>query len=131
LLPPYIARLKVDWDESQKRRDAEAELDEALTFPGLRAGLIDFEDAQTTSKFGTALSEGVQTRSENDLLLHALRSSFLHEIFDEARASYDRGTEGTRERTHIRTAAPLLVWAHDLQADCIFEYMRQRIDLHM
>ena len=45
-LPPGVARLEVDRHEPQPLRDAEAELDQALSLPGLRTGLVDLEHPQ-------------------------------------------------------------------------------------
>src|SRR5437773_10075527 len=61
-LPPRVACLEVDWHEPQERRDAEAEVDEALALPRLRAGPIDLEHKQTGGKLRATLGEGVQAR---------------------------------------------------------------------
>jgi hypothetical protein len=47
LLPPGFACLEVHRHESQPLRDAEAEVEQALTLPGLRTGSIDLEHAQS------------------------------------------------------------------------------------
>ena len=67
-LPPGVARLEVDGHEPQERRDAEAELDEALALPRLRAGLIDLEHEQAGGELRPTLGEGVEPRSEDDVL---------------------------------------------------------------
>jgi len=45
-LPPRVARLEIDGHEPQERRNAVAEVDEALALPRLRTGLIDLEHDQ-------------------------------------------------------------------------------------
>ena len=87
------------------------EIEETPPLPRLRPGLIDFEAEQAGGKFRPTLGEGVQTRSEDDVLPDAAGSLFRDEIFDEARAGDDGGAEGPRERTHVRTAAPSVVWS--------------------
>src|SRR6185436_825315 len=130
-LPPRVACLEVDWHEPQERRDAEAEVDEALALPLLRAGLIDLEHEQTGGKFRPTLGEGVQGRSEDDVLPDAAGSLFRDEIFDKAGAGHDGGAEGPRERAHVRTAAPSIVWSYQHQADFVFEHVRGRIDFYV
>lgn len=46
-------------------------------------------------------------------------------------AGQDGGTEGPRERAHVRTAAPSVLWSRNLQADFVFEHMRRRIDFQV
>jgi len=53
------------------------------------------------------------------------------EIFDEAGAGHDGGAEGPRERAHVRTAAPSVVWSHELQSDFVFEHVRRQIDFYV
>ena len=130
-LPPRVARLEVDRHEPQERRDAEAELDEALALPGLRAGLIDLEHQQAGGELRPALGEGVEARAEDDVLPDAAGGLFGDEIFDEAGARHDGGAEGPRERAHVRAAAPSVVRRRQLQADLVFEHVRRRIDLHV
>ena len=45
-----------------------------------------------------ALGEGVEARTEDDVLPDTLGRSFGHEIFDEAGQGHDRGAEGARGR---------------------------------
>jgi hypothetical protein len=59
-LPPGVACLEVDRNESQPLRDAEAELDQALSLPGLRARLVDLEYKQAGGDLRPALGESVQ-----------------------------------------------------------------------
>src|SRR5262249_4976463 len=73
-LPPRFAGLEVDRDEPKERRDAEAEIDHALALPRLRTGPIDLEDEQAGGELRSTLGEGVQTRSEDDVLPDATRS---------------------------------------------------------
>ena len=101
---------------------------EALALPRLRAGPIDLEHEQTGGELRPTLGEGVQARSEDDVLPDATGSLFRDEIFDEASAGHDGGAEGPRERAHVRTAAPSVVWSRQLQADFVFEHVRRRID---
>jgi len=58
-------------------------------------------------------------------------SLFRDEIFDEAGAGHDGGAEGSRERAHVRTAAPSVVWSGQLQADFVFKDVRWRVDFHV
>jgi hypothetical protein len=131
LLPPRVARLEVDGHEPEERRDAEAEVDETLTLPGLRAWAIDLEHEQTGSKVGPTLGEGVQARSEDDVLPHAQSSLLRNEVFDETRAGDNGGAKRSREWAHVRTALPSLVRSHQAQADFIHEHVRRGIDLHV
>jgi hypothetical protein len=93
-LPPPVACLEVDWHEPQERRDAEAEVDEALALPRLRPRLIDLEYEQTGSNLRPTLGKGVETRSENDVLPDATGSLFRDEIFDEAGAARMEARKG-------------------------------------
>ena len=72
------------------RRDAETEVDEALTLPCLRVGPIALEHEQTGGKLRPTLGEGVQAGSEHDVLPDATGNLFGDEIFDEA-GSVSRG----------------------------------------
>ena len=76
-----------------------------------------------------SLGEGVQPRSEDDVLPDTTGNLFRDEVLDEAGASQDGGAEGPCERAHIRTAAPSFVWSSQLEADFVFEHVRRRIDL--
>src|SRR5213075_1294621 len=109
----------------------EAEVDEALALPRLRARRIDLEHEQTGGKLRPTLGEGVQPRSEDDVLSDAMGSLFRDEIFDEAGAGHDGGAEGPRERAHVRTASPSLVWSRQLQANFVFEHVGRRIDFYV
>ena len=113
-LPPGVARLEVDRHEPQKRRDAEAELDQALALPRLRTGLVDLEHAQARGELGPALGEGVQARAEDDVLRDAAGGLLRDEILDEASAGHDGGAEGPRERAHVGTVAPAVVGRRQL-----------------
>jgi hypothetical protein len=113
-LPPGIACLEIDRHEAQKWRNAETKIDKALAFPRLLARLIDLEHAQTGGKLWPTLGEGVQTRTEDDVLIDATHNLLRDEIFDEARAGYDGGAKGACERTHVRTAAPIVIWSRKL-----------------
>ena len=84
---------------------------------------------QTGGELRPALGEGVQARSEDDVLPDAAGGLLRDEIFDEASAGHDGGAEGPRERAHVRAAAPALVGRRQLQADLVFEHVRRRIDL--
>src|SRR5256885_1030236 len=86
---------------------------------------------QTGGKLRPTLGEGVQPRSEDDVLPDATGSLFRDEIFDEAGAGHDRGAEGPRERAHVRTTAPSVVWSRQLQADFVFEHVQRRIDFYV
>src|SRR6266581_5998324 len=57
-------------------------------------------------------------------------SLFRDEIFDEAGAGHDGGAEGPRERAHVWTVAPSIVWSRQLQADFVLEHVRRRIDFY-
>ena len=57
-----VARLEVDRHEPQPVGNAEAELDQALALPRLRAGLVDLEHAQARGDLRPALREGVEAR---------------------------------------------------------------------
>ena len=93
-LPPGVARLEVDRHEPQPRRDAEAELDQALALPGLRTGLVDLEDPQAGGELRPALGEGVQAGAEDDVLADAAASLLHDQILDEASTGHDGGAEG-------------------------------------
>ena len=69
--------------------------------------------------------------SPRSVLPDAMGSLFRDEIFDEAGAGHDGGAEGPRERAHVRTAAPSVVWSRQLQADFVFEHVRRRIDFYV
>ena len=103
---------------TSRRNDgnAEAELDQALALPRLRTGLIDLEHEQTGGELRPALGEGVQARSEDDVLADAVGGLFHDQILDEAGAGHDGGAEGPRElRVHVRTAAPSVVRSRQLE----------------
>src|SRR6185436_4415868 len=104
---------------------------EALTLPRLRAGPIDLEHEQTGGKFRPTLGEGVEARSEDDVLPDATVSLFRDEIFDEAGAGHDGGAEGPRERAHVGTAAPCVVGSRQPQAYFVLEHMWRRIDFYV
>src|SRR5262249_57999759 len=114
----------IDWHQPQVRRDAEPQVDQALALPGLRAGSIDFEHEQAGSQLRSPLSERVKARSEDDVLPDATGRQLRDKIFDEASPGDDGGTEGPRERAHVRTAAPSVVWIHQLEADFVFKHLR-------
>ena len=97
-LPPRFARLEVDRHEPQVRRNAEAEVDQALALPRLRTGPIDLEHEQPGGELRSTLGKGVQARSEDDVLPDATGSLLRDEILDEASAGEDGGAEGPRER---------------------------------
>jgi len=46
------------------------------------------------------------------------------QLLNEASTGHDGGAEGPRERAHVRTAAPSVVWSRQLQADSVFEHVR-------
>ncbi len=71
---------------------------EALALPGLRTGLVDLEHEQAGGDLRSALGEGVQARSEDDVLADAAASLLHDQILDEASAGHDGGAEGPRER---------------------------------
>ena len=77
---------------------------------------------------GSAIETG-QAGSEDDVLADAAASQFHDQILDEASTGHDGGAEGSRERAHVRTAAPSVVWSHEFQTDFVFEDMGRRIDL--
>ena len=67
-LPPVVVRLEVDRNEPQPIRNTETELDQALSFPGLRTRLVDLKNKQTRSDLWPALRESIEASSENDVL---------------------------------------------------------------
>ena len=117
-------------NEPQPLRDAEAELDQTLSLPGLRAGLVDLEHEQAGGDLRPALGEGVQARSEDDVLADTVAGLFHDQILDEAGTGHDGGAELARGmRIHVRTATPAFVRGRQPQANFVFEHMRRRIDL--
>jgi hypothetical protein len=130
-LPPYLARLEIDRDKLQERRDAEAEVDEALALPGLRTGPIHLEHEQPRGQFRAALGERIQAGSEDDVLLNATASLFRDQILEEAGAGHHGGAEGAREGAHVRTATPAIVRSCRPQADLVFKQVRGRVDFHV
>ena len=78
--------------------------------PRLRAGPIDLVHNHPGSKVGPTLGECVQSRAQDDVLIDTAGSLFHNEIFDEAGAGHDGGAEGPRERAHVRTATPAILW---------------------
>jgi len=100
--------LEVDWHQPQERRyaEAEVEVDGALALPRLRSGPIHLEHEQTGGKLRPTLGEGIQARSNDDVLPDAAGSLLRNEIFDEAGTGHDGCAEGPRERGHIRTVTP-------------------------
>ena len=126
-LPPGSARLEVDRHEPQPLRDAEAELDQALSLPGLRTRLVDLEHPQAGGDLRPALGEGVEAGSEDDVLADAAAGLFHDQVLDEASTGHDGGAEEARAlRVHVRTAAPAFVRGRQPQADLVFEHMRRR-----
>jgi hypothetical protein len=69
--PPAVARLEIDRHELQERRDAKAQLAQALALPGLRPRLIDLEHAQRCAELGPTLGERVESGAEDHVLRHA------------------------------------------------------------
>ena len=67
----HVACSEVDRHEPQERRDAEAEVDESLPLPRLRAGLINLEHGRREAARLT-LGEGVQARPEDDVFARRL-----------------------------------------------------------
>jgi hypothetical protein len=131
-LPPILARLEVDRDEPQPLWDAEAEFDQTLPLPLLRTGLVDLEDPQARGDLRPALGEGVQARSEDDVLADAAAGLFHDQILVEARTAHDRCPEEARAmRVHVRAEAPAFVGGCQPQANLVFEHVRRRIDLNM
>src|SRR5262249_47010303 len=74
--PPTAATkrrpLEVDRNKPQPLRDAEAELDQALSLPGLKSRLVDLEHEQAGGELRPPLGESVQTRSQDDVLADAM-----------------------------------------------------------
>src|SRR5467141_368444 len=83
-LPPVVARLEVDRNEPQPLRDAETELDQALSFPSLRTRPVDLEYPQARGDLRPALGERVQAGAEDDVLGDAAAGCFSDEVLDEA-----------------------------------------------
>lgn len=62
---------EIDGGEGERRRDRDCSFGEALAFPGLRGGMIDFENVQAMGA-GAAVGVGVEASAENDELADAL-----------------------------------------------------------
>lgn len=60
--------------------------------PGLGGGVINFEDVEVG--VGIAEAEGIEPRAEKDVLGHAVGDGGGEDVFGEARAGDDEGTEG-------------------------------------
>src|SRR6185437_9033645 len=88
-LHPCVARLEIHGHESQAIRYPETDIDQALPLPGLRRRPIDLEHPQLRGHLRPALYEGVQPRSENDVLADTALRLLEHQVLDETGASED------------------------------------------
>src|SRR5262249_18598900 len=127
---PSVAPLEVDRNKPQPLRDAEAELDQALSLPGLRSRLVDLEHEQAGGELRPPLGESVQTRSQDGVLADPLADPPPDPIL----ANPSRGQKGCWEmargaQLHAGTATPAFVGGREPQANLVFEHMRRRIDL--
>jgi hypothetical protein len=138
-LPPAVARLEVDWNESQPLRDAEADLAQALSFPSLRTGLVDLKYLEPGGDLRPALGEGVQARPEDDVhgppqgdahrcavwrrdshILHDVLSLFRIALFAVARTRESRCQSQTQIHTpgHIALATKKIGTPFELVPSC-------------
>ena len=80
--------------EPQVRRDAEAEVYQALALPRLRNRPIYLEHGKEGGELRPALDEGVQSRSEDDALPDTTSRQLRDEIFDEPSTSHNNARNG-------------------------------------
>src|SRR5581483_8769060 len=106
-------------------------IDEPLSFPGLRAGLVDLEYSQTGSELRSTLCESIQSGSEYDVLIDTAVSLFRNQIFDEAGSGHNGSSERAREHAHILTVTPSLFRRGQAQADHVFEHVGRRIGFYV
>jgi hypothetical protein len=129
---PRIARLEVDRHEMQPGRHAEAEVDQALPLPGLRARLVHLEDMQAPAQIRPPLREGVETGAQDDVLADAARRLGGDEILHDPRARHDARAEGAGEAgIHVAPLAPGILGRGQPQADLVVQHVRRRIDRHV
>ena len=129
-MPPRVAPLEVHRNEPQQFRDTETELDQALSFPGLRARPVDLEYPKAGGDLRLALGERVQTGAEDDVLFDTTANFFSDEVLDEASTSHDGCSEAAGEvLVHVWTAAPIIFRGDQPQANLVFKHMRRRIGL--
>src|SRR3712207_8909134 len=72
-------------------------------FPYTTLFRSDLEDAHSGGKFRQALGEGVQSRSEDDVLSDATGGLFRDEIFDEASAGHDGGARSEEHTSELQS----------------------------
>lgn len=100
-------------------------------FPRLRSRLVDFEDVHMGRQLRSTLNEGVQPRTQDDILLDTLFRLLHDEVFDETRPCQNGGAKRSREGTHVRTTLPLRIGSGENEADPILEHVRQWIGFDM
>ncbi len=131
-VPPGCARLEIDRYETQPIRDTEAELDQALTLPRLRAGLINLKNLEARRDLRPPLREAVQAGAEDDVLAHSEAGLFHNKVFDEAGAADDRGAKRSCElRIHVAASKPAFTRGQQLEADLVVQHMRRGIHRDM
>jgi hypothetical protein len=121
-----------DRHEPQPLRHTEAELHETLALPGLRAGLVDLKDAEPGGDLRLSLGEGVETGTQNDVLVHAVIGLLDHQVLDEAGAGDNAGPEPLGAvGIHIWSGTPTVVGSRQPKSDLVLEDVGRRVDLHV
>src|SRR5579859_175868 len=77
-------RFKVNRGESKGLRNGNSAGFQAFPFPGLRGGKIDFENLQIS--VGIAISKGIETGAQNDILADSARPRLAQMVFSKAAA---------------------------------------------
>lgn len=128
-LPPPVP-LEVDRHQPQPLGDAVPQLGQPLPLPGLRPGPVDLEHPERGGDVRPTLGEGVQSGSQEDVLVNAPRGLVHDEILHEAGAGRAGGAGAPRGLdVHVRAAAPVLVRGRQPQPDLVVDHMRRRIGL--
>jgi hypothetical protein len=91
---------EVDGDISEICRSGKAAGFEELALPLLRSGVVDLEDAKMRVR--VAVSEGVEARTEKNILRNAMVDGVSEGVFGVTAAGDEEGAKADGERT-VRT----------------------------
>ena len=94
--------------------ETETELDQALSFPGLRTRLVDLKHKQAGGDLRPALGESVQARSEDDVLAGAVeRLAHVNDLNSAIVLKIGlRKTEPLGAEAHVLMAEPRIPPVH-------------------
>jgi hypothetical protein len=88
--------LEVDWRVSQILRNSQAARFDKLSLPLLRGGVIDLKNTQAQVRI--AMREGIEPRTQENVLRNAPRNCLREHVFRITAASDQEGAKPHRER---------------------------------